>query len=161
MNSGEATILNGQNNLDKEFRIDLGTSFSYPARKMELRFNYAIIDNYTDFDTLAMPSQHTGGLSVASLYAKKDLRAWKFHLTTDLLVQKSSNTEVLDLPLATVRATGYFEHLFNFKKTDGQLNMQIGAEVLYHTPYYAYSYMPATGRFYRQDKDTNRQLSFH
>jgi hypothetical protein len=140
------------NNLSKEFRIDLGTSFSYPARNMELRFNYAIIENYTDFDTLALPSQHTGGLSVASLFAKKDLRAWKFHLSTDLLVQKSSNNEILDLPLATVRATGYFEHLFNFKKTNGQLNTQIGAEVLYHTPYYPYAYMPATGRFYRQDQ---------
>jgi hypothetical protein len=140
------------NNLNKEFRIDLGTSFSYPARNAELKLNYAIIDNYTDFDTLALPSQHTGGLSVASLYVRKDFRAWKFHLATDLLVQKSSNTEILDLPLLTTRTTGYFEHLFNFKKTNGQLNTQIGAEVLYHTLYHPYSYMPATGRFYRQDK---------
>ena len=140
------------NNLNKEFRIDLGTSFSYPARSTELRFNYAIIDNYTDFDTLALPTQHTGGLSVASLYARKDLRAWKFHLTTDLLVQKSSNAEVLDLPLVAVRSTGYFEHLFIFRKTNGQLNTQVGAEVTYHTLYHPYSYMPATGRFYRQDK---------
>ena len=73
-------------------------------------------------------------------------------LTTDLLIQKSSNAEVLDLPLAAVRATGYFEHLFNFKKTNGQLNTQMGAEVLYHTLYHPYSYMPATGRFYRQDQ---------
>jgi hypothetical protein len=54
--------------------------------------------------------------------------------------------------LATIRATGYFEHLFNFKNTNGQLNTQIGAEVLYHTLYNPYSYMPATGRFYRQDQ---------
>jgi hypothetical protein len=141
-----------RNNPNKEFRIDLGTSFSYPGRNAEIKLNYAIIDNYTDFDTLALPSQHTGGLSVASLFVRKDLRAWKFHLATDLLVQKSSNSEILDLPLLTTRTTGYFEHLFNFKKTNGQLNTQIGAEVLYHTPYYAYSYMPATGRFYRQDK---------
>jgi hypothetical protein len=140
------------NNPNKEFRIDLGTSFSYPARSTELKLNYAIIDNYADFDTLALPSQHTGGLSIASLYLRKDLRAWKFHLTTDLLVQKSSNNEILDLPLVAVRSTGYFEHLFNFKKTNGQLNTQIGAEVLYHTLYHPYSYMPATGRFYRQDQ---------
>jgi hypothetical protein len=139
------------NNLNKEFRIDLGTSFSYPARNAELKLNYAIIDNYTDFDTLALPSQHTGGLSVISIFVRKDLRAWKFHLATDLLVQKSSNNEILDLPLLTTRTTGYFEHLFNFKKTNGQLNTQIGAEVMYHTLYYPYSYMPATGRFYRQD----------
>lgn len=139
------------NNLNKEFRIDLGTSFVYPGRNAEMRLNYAVIDNYTDFDTLALPSQHTGGLSVASLYVKKEMRAWKFHLATDLLVQKSSNAEILDLPLFATRTSAFFEHLFIFKRTDGQLNTQLGAEVLYHTPYHPYAYMPATGRFYRQD----------
>jgi hypothetical protein len=139
------------NDLKKEFRMDLGTEFSYPGRNTEIRLNYAIIDNYTDFDTTAYPSQHTGGLSVASMYLRKDLRAWKFHLTTDLLVQKSSNSKILDLPLATVRSAGYFEHLFNFRRTNGQLNTQLGAEVTYHTLYHPYAYMPATGRFYRQD----------
>ena len=148
------------NSISKEFRIDVGTKFSYPARNALLRFNYGIIDNYTDFDTLALPSQHTGGLSVASLFARKDLRAWKFHIATDLLIQKSSNTEVLDLPLFTGRATGYFEHLFNFRKTNGQLNMQVGAEVTYHTLYNAYSYMPSTGRFYRQDKVSTGNYPF-
>jgi hypothetical protein len=141
------------NNFNKVFRLDLGTEFSYPARNAEMKLNYAIIDNYTDFDTLALPAQHTGGLSVVSLFLRKDLRAWKFHLTTDLLVQKSSNTSVLDLPLATVRAAGYFEHLFIFRKTNGMLNMQLGVDVTYNTLYHPYAYMPATGRFYRQDKD--------
>ena len=44
------------NNFKKEFRIDLGTAFKYPARKIELKFNYAIIKNYADFDTTAHPS---------------------------------------------------------------------------------------------------------
>jgi hypothetical protein len=140
------------NNFGKIFRIDAGTGFSFPARHTDLRFNYAIIDNYTDFNTEALPSQHSGGLSVASLYLKKDLRAWKFHLTGDLLVQKSSNSEILDLPLVTVKSAGYFEHLFNFKKSNGQLNTQIGLDVTYHTLYNPYSYMPSTGRFYRQNE---------
>lgn len=141
-----------KNDPAREFRLDLGTSFLYPARNAEMRLNYAVIDNYTDFDTLALPSQHTGGLSVASLFVRKDLRAWKMHLSADVLIQKSSNSEILDLPLVATRSTGYFEHLFNFRKTDGQLNMQLGAEVIYHTLYQPYSYMPATGRYYRQDK---------
>lgn len=139
------------NDMKKVFRIDLGTSFSYPYRKAEIKFNYAVIDNYTDFNLLAMPSQHQGGLSVASLLFRKEFRAWKFHLSGDLLVQQSSNEEILDLPLATVRSAGYFEHLFKFKKTNGRLNTQLGADVTYHTRYYPYSYMPATGRFYRQE----------
>jgi hypothetical protein len=146
-----STTIEWNNSLNKEFRIDIGTNFSFPARKTELKFNYAIITNYTDFDKSALPSQYTGGLSVAALTARKEFRAWKFHLANDLLVQKSSNSDVLDLPLLSVRSALYFEHLFRFKETNGRLNTQIGGEVFYHTPYYAYAWMPPTGRFYRQD----------
>jgi hypothetical protein len=137
-------------NLKKEFRIDLGTTFSIPARKTELRFNYAIIKNYTDFGPDTLPSQYSGGLSVAAVTVKNELRLWKFHLATDLIIQQSSNTTVLDLPLATVRSAGYFEHLFRFAKTGGKLYTQLGLDVTYNTLYHPYAYMPATGRFYRQ-----------
>jgi hypothetical protein len=140
------------NNFNKEFRIDLGSVFSYPARTTEIKFNYAIIKNFTDFDTLALPSQYSGGLSVAMISMRKGLKAWKFHLDTDLIIQKSSNTEVLDLPLATIRSALYFEHLFRFKSTGGKLNLQLGADANYNTLYHPYSYMPATGRFFRQDQ---------
>ena len=140
-----------ENNFKKTFRIDLGTQFNYPATKTGIRFNYAIIDNYTDFNTLALPSQHEGGLSVAAITLSKELIAWKFHLSTDLLFQKSSNSGILDLPLLATRTAGYFDHIFRFRRTNGKLNVQIGADVSYNTGYYSYSYMPATGRFYRQD----------
>jgi hypothetical protein len=148
------------NNLNKEFRIDVGTKFSYPARKAEIKFNYAIITNYTDFDLTAKPSQYSGGLSVMGLMLSKDLRAWKFHLANDVLFQKSSNTDVLDLPFVTVRSAAYFEHLFKFSSTGGRLNTQIGADVTYNTLYHAYSYMPSTGRFYRQDKVSTGNYPF-
>jgi Putative porin len=138
-------------NLKKEFRIDLGSAFRYPARKVELKFNYAIIKNYADFDTTAQPSQYSGGLSVAAITLKNELRAWKFHLSSDVIIQKSSNSNILDLPLVTVRSAGYFEHLFRFVKTGGKLNTQLGVDVTYNTIYHPYAYMPATGRFYRQD----------
>jgi len=140
------------NNLNKEFRIDLGTTISYPVRKTEIKFNYAIINNYTDFDSTAHPSQYTGGLSVAALSFRNELKAWKFHLVSDVIVQKSGNADVLDLPLVTIRAAGFFEHLFRFKSTNGKLNTQLGVDVKYNTLYYPYAYMPATGRFYRQDQ---------
>jgi hypothetical protein len=139
-----------QNSLSKEFRIDVGTRFAYPGRNAELRFNYAVIKNYVDFDTIALPDQHAGGLSIASIYLRKDLRAWKFHLATDVLIQKSSNKDVLDLPLLSARSAGYFEHMFLFRHTNGRLNTQLGIDVSYNTPYHPYAFMPATGRFYRQ-----------
>jgi hypothetical protein len=141
-----------QNNFQKEFRINVGTEFSYPSRSMLLRFNYAIIDNYTDFGPDTLPSQFTGGLSVASLYIKKELSAGKFHLANDVLIQKSSSNNIVDLPLVTIRSAGFFEHNFHFKITNGYLRTQIGAEVFYNTLYHGYGYVPATGRFCRQDQ---------
>ncbi|MBN1107907.1 MAG: putative porin [Bacteroidales bacterium] len=138
-------------NLKKEFRIDAGTTFSYPARRAELRFNYAIIDNYTDFHSDGLPAQHGGGLSVAALMLSKEVSAWKFHLATDLLIQQSSNREILDLPLFGTRTALFFEHLFKFKSTNGRLNFQLGADLKYNTPFHAYMYIPATGRFIRQN----------
>jgi len=141
-----------QNNFQKEFRINLGGEITYPARRTIVRFNYAIINNYTDFGLDTLPSQYKSALSVAALYVKKEFSAWKFHLSNDVLVQKSSNKTVLDLPLVTVRSAAFFDHNFHFKLTNGYLRTQLGVEVFYNTPYYGYSYMPATGRFYRQDQ---------
>ncbi|TAL73832.1 MAG: hypothetical protein EPN88_04195, partial [Bacteroidetes bacterium] len=118
------------------------------------------IKNYTDFDTLALPSQYSRGLSVAAITLRKGLRVWKFHLDSDVIVQKSTNSEVLDLPLAAIRSSGYFEHLFRFKSTGGKLNTQLGVDVIYNTLYHPYSYMPATGRFYRQDQATAGDYPF-
>ncbi len=147
-------------NMKKEFRTDLGTAILYPGRTTTIKFNYAVIKNYTDFDTAAVSSQYSGGLSVAALTLSKGLKAWKFHLDTDVILQTTTNPEILDLPLATIRAALYFEHLFKFEKTNGKLNTQFGADVTYHTLYNAYSYMPATGRFYRQDQTETGNYPF-
>lgn len=141
-----------QNSFQKEFRINVGTMFDFPARRFSMKVNYAIIDNYTDFGLDTLPSQFTGGLSVAAFYIKKEVSAWKFHLSNDILIQKSSNNNILDLPLITIRSAGFFEHNFHFKLTNGDLNTQLGVEVLYNTAYYGYAYMPATGVYYRQEK---------
>ena len=145
---------------EKESRLELGTILSYPARHADLKFNYAIIDNYMNFDTLAMPSQDTSRLTVMALSLRKDFRAWKFHLVPDVILQKSSNTEVLDLPQATVRVAAYFEHMFRFEKTKGRLNTQLGVDVTYHTLYYPYTYMPSTGRYYPQEHSVSGNYPF-
>ena len=149
-----------QNNFDKELRVDIGSGINFPARNTKIKFNYAIINNYTDFDINALPSQYSGGLSVAALNVQKNLTAWKFHLDSDVIVQQSSDEDILDLPLVTVRSAGYFEHFFKFKSTGGDLNMQLGFDATFHTLYHPYSYMPATGRFFRQDQSARGNYPF-
>ncbi|OFY61007.1 MAG: hypothetical protein A2V50_04590 [Bacteroidetes bacterium RBG_19FT_COMBO_42_10] len=77
-----------------------------------------------------------------------------------MIVQKSSNPDILDLPLVAVRSAGFFEHTFRFKQTNGRLATQLGVDAMYNTMYYPYSYMPATGRFYRQDQEKTGNYPF-
>lgn len=134
----------------KEFRLTAGSSLSWPGRNFRLRFNYAIIDNYIYMGNDATPARHEGGLSVISLVARKDIVLWKLHWDNTVLLQQSSNNDVLSLPLVTARSTFFFDHLFTFRSTGGELFFQLGVEAMLHTPYYAMNYMPATGRFFSQ-----------
>lgn len=133
----------------KELRFTAGSSLAWPERNMNLRFNYAIVDNFTYMDN-AIPAQHQGGLSILSLTARKDFIIWKLHLDNTVLFQQSSNNEVLSLPLLTARSAFFFDHVFKFKVTAGELSFQLGAEAMIHTPYYAMNYMPATGSYFSQ-----------
>ena len=136
--------------LSKEFRTNVGISFKYPERTIFLEANYVLIDNFTYFGEDALPIQHEDPLSVLSVSAKKNLRLWKIHLDTEALLQISSDKNILDLPLLAVQSAFYFQHLFRFKRTNGKLEMQLGADVRYHTEYYPYAYMPAIGQYYNQ-----------
>jgi hypothetical protein len=97
---------------------------------------------------------------VASLFLSKELTAWKFHLTGDILSQISSNSEVLDLPLMSVRSADSLSIGSDLSKQTEALNTQLGFDLIYHTPYYSYLYMPATGRFFRQQTATTGNYPF-
>ena len=139
-----------QNDFGREFRVTLGSSIVWPERRTGIRFNYAIIDNFLYMGTDTMPAQHQGALSVLSLTLSKEFVFWKIHWDNTFLLQQSSNNDVLSLPLATGRTALFFEHLFRFSSTGGELNVQLGAEAMAHTPYNAMQYVPATGRYFNQ-----------
>jgi hypothetical protein len=149
-----------KNNFLKELRVNAGAGFSYPAIMAAIKFNFAVINNYIDFATDGFPSQYNGGISVAALSAQKEFIFWKLHLSNNLLMQKSSNSLVLDLPLITIKTAVFLEHNFFFKFTNGHLNTQLGADVFYNSSYYAYAYMPATGRYYRQNASLTGNYPF-
>jgi hypothetical protein len=139
-----------KNDLLKEFRLTAGSSLRWPERHFNLRFNYAIVDNFTYMGDDAMPSQYGEGLSIVSLSLRKDFILWKLHLDNTVLLQQSTNSDVLSLPLVAARSAFFFDHVFKFASTGGELSFQLGAEAMIHTPYYAMNYMPATGRYFSQ-----------
>ncbi|HVN56886.1 MAG TPA: putative porin [Bacteroidales bacterium] len=138
------------NSFGKEFGFKAGTDFQFPSRRMSLRFDYSIIHNFIYFGPDALPAQNSGALSVLSAQARKEFSVWKLHLDNQLMVQVSSNKNILDLPLVSARSAGFFEHNFHFRITNGNLLTQLGVEALYYTGYHGYSWMPATGVYYQQ-----------
>lgn len=148
------------NKFGKESRKEFSTRIMYPARNLDVRFNYARINNYLDFNTHAMPSQDTSGLSVMAFSFRKDFRLWFFHFAPDITVQKSSNVSLLDLPQVSTRTAVFLEHTFYFPKTKGRLFTELGLDITYHTLYHPYNFMPATGRFYRQTETETGNYPF-
>jgi hypothetical protein len=140
-----------KNNFLKELRLNTGANFSYPGRREAIKFNFSIINNYVDFGPGGFPSQNNGAISIVGISGEKEFVIWKLHLSNNLLVQKSSNSRVLDLPLIAVKSAFFIQHNFFFKFTNGHLNTQLGVDVFYNSAYYGYAYMPATGRYYRQN----------
>lgn len=149
-----------QNDISREFRVTAGSSLLWPERLMSIRFNYAIIDNFIYMGSDAMPAQHQGGLSVAALTLWKEFVFWKIHWDNQVLLQQSSNNDVVSLPLATGRTALFFSHLFKFKSTKGDLNIQFGAEAMAHTMYNAMGYMPATGKYFSQNEKETGNYPF-
>ena len=140
------------NDFGSEFRISVGGSFSIPGRRFNASIDYALVSNMFYFNSKAEPDQHDGTVSVITARLNKDFSFWKLRFDNSLLFQQSSNSDILDLPLVCARSAFYFDHVFNFKITGGKLQTQIGFEAEYNTPYYSYSYMPATGVFYNQNQ---------
>lgn len=149
-----------QLDLKREFRLMAGSSLQWPELKLRLKFNYAIVDNFTGMGTGAVPYQHEGGLSILALTAKKEFVFWKLHLENTLLLQQSTNADVLDLPLVTARSAFFIDHVFRFKSTGGELSFQMGAEAMIYTPYNTMSYMPSTGRYFSQNAEQTGNYPF-
>lgn len=134
------------NNFSKETQLKIGGFYQNKTFELELGGYWQAIDNYTYFGEKALPQQNSGKISVLTAYAKKNFRWRKVHFEPTVYWQQSSNKEVLPLPMLSIYANTYFESDL-FEKA---IRFRIGADVRYHTKWFAPSYMPATGQYYLQ-----------
>ncbi len=124
--------------------------FNHPVRRLKAKASYTLLDQYVYFDTLALPAQSSEILSVLALSLEKDLILKKWHFLNHLIFQQSDHSKIFPLPALLLQQTTYFQHNFHFDLTNGNLLTQWGFDLFYHTPYYGYAYMPATGQFFLQ-----------
>ena len=120
-----------------------------------LKYNYksycigvkqTTIANLIYFGTDARPTQSEGLFSIREAYLSFYQKLWRFELEGFASLQKSSNEEVMHLPLLLGQLKiGYAQPAFHKAAT-----LYPSITVRYFTKYYADAYMPATRTFYLQ-----------
>lgn len=106
------------------------------------------ISNLIYFGTDARPAQFSGLFSIREAYLSFYQSLGRFELEGVASLQKSSNEEVVHLPLLLGQLKfGYSQPIFHKAAT-----LHPSLTVRYFTKYYADAYMPATRTFYLQNE---------
>ena len=137
------------NDFSKISTTKVEASILVPRWKLAASFNYALLSNNIYYDTLGMVRQNTKPMSVMTASVRKDFQLWKFHFDHNALLQLSSNSEVMPLPLLALNLRYYFE----MDVVKDAMKMQIGANGTFTTNWYAPAYNPVLGVFHNQNKE--------
>ena len=136
------------NNFGKEYETKFNVAFTVPDHGIELGFWQSVVKDKIYYGADCMPTQHSGAVSLTSIYAQKDFTIKGLHLNHRVLVQLTSNREVVPVPLVSAFLSYYYEF---WVKRD-VLRAQIGLDGRFNTSYYAQGYNPALSVFYNQNE---------
>jgi hypothetical protein len=144
-------------------RVYVGGTVGLEQTRTRLSVGVESIQNFVYIDTLGVPNQYGSNLQVITGRLKQDFRYRALGWDNELVYQLSSNRDVLPLPELSA-----YSNLYVTFKIAKVLSVQMGADVHYHTSYYAPYYEPATQQFQCQDKIKignypliNAYLNFH
>ena len=135
------------NSFDKENETRFEVSLRIPDRNLELGAWQGMVSGKVYYGPDAEVAQEGGTISLTSLYARKDFRLGGFHFDHRVLLQWSTNQEVVPVPTCSAYLSYFYEFWVEKKQV---LRMQIGLDGRYNTSYYAPSYDPALAAFYNQ-----------
>ncbi len=138
-----------ENDFGKTSTTKVEAFLEIPKWRLEASFSYGLVNNLLYNDTLGVIRQHGGLINVMSGYVRKDFKLWKFHLDNKILFQYSSDRNVLPLPMLTFHMRYYLE----LEAVKNVLTVQLGADAIMNTPYYAPAYNPALGTFQLQTRE--------
>ncbi len=136
------------NDFGKESETRFDIAFLVPDYGVEIGVWQSFLRNKVYYDADCMPRQFSGNVSLTSIYAQKDFTIKGLHLNHRVLVQLTSDREVIPLPLVSAFLSYYYEF---WVKRD-VLRLQIGLDGRFNTSYYAQGYNPALSVFYNQNE---------
>ena len=135
--------------LNKENETRLEVKFSVPDYAFEAGAWQGVVTDKIYYASDSNVAQHDGSVSLTSVYARKDFRLGGLHLDHRVLLQWSTNQEVVPVPLLSAFLSYYYE----FWVVRDILRLQIGLDGRYNTRYYAPGYNPALSVYYNQREE--------
>lgn len=135
------------NSFTQEDETRFEVSLNVPSIALEVSAWQGVISNKIYYDAQSMVAQSSDAISLTSLYARKDFRLGGFHFDHRVLLQWSTNQEVIPVPLCSAFLSYYYECWVERNKV---LRLQFGVDGKFNTSYYAPSYNPALATFYNQ-----------
>ena len=122
-----------------------------PNLKLKLEGHYYLISNYSYLNGFFELAQESSLFNYLQVSLQKQFtigKSWNWY--TDVYLQKETGNPPVNLPLFFTRQRFAYEGNFGFKN----LNISIGTELKYHTPYKADGYSPLLSNFFFQDTAT-------
>lgn len=141
-------LLSPVQDFKNENSTQLFASILQPEHKMKLSGHYYLMTNYTYITNYYQLQQQNSLFNVLQLSLEKTLKLgkhWNWH--ADVYFQQSIGNAPVNIPLIFTRNRIAYEGNFGLKN----LNIAIGTEIRYHTPYKADNYSPLLGQFFTQD----------
>jgi len=151
------------NDLSKEIRSRIEGTFSYRKTNTKLRVAVDDLKNYTYFgmsydattsgrtNTNVAVRQESGNISLLTAQLSQMLTLGPLCWENVITWQHSSNKEVLPVP-----ALNIFTNLFFKFKIVNELAVELGAEGIYFTKYYAPDFSPLVNQFAVQESESSR-----
>ncbi|WP_159637097.1 putative porin [Sphingobacterium composti Ten et al. 2007 non Yoo et al. 2007] len=150
------------NDLEKSKTQNLSFTYSNPKLGFKGRLEYFLINNYTYFKEVDNPDDNSrldkiieaaqyGNLNFLKATVEQNFKFGKIHFDNRVVYQKSDAMHVIASPeLYTWHSLYYDSRWFDV------LNLRIGTDVRFNTPFVTPSYSINTGQFY----NTNTSLEF-
>ena len=137
------------NDFSKVSTTSIQASLDIPRWRLQASAGYALLANNIYYDVDGIAKQNTAPMSIATAYLRKDFVLGKIvHLDNRLLLQYSSNQNVVPLPLLAANLKYYLQ--FPIVAEDVMM-MQIGVNTHFNTAWYAPAYNPVAGVFINQN----------
>lgn len=142
------------NEFGKTYMSKIESAIEIPHVGFFGRAGYALLKNYIYYNFDGMVAQEKRPISIASLKIEQNFKLWKFHFDNNVLLQVSSNKDVLPLPSFSANFKWYLQlDIYKMNTRIRAMQMQLGVNTYYNSFWNLPKFNPAISQFYNQNTE--------